>query len=461
MRRLHIRQVGVVGLVVALGLVAACGDGGDDGDDSAQTPAPEETEGSAEGTDGATEEEAGGEPVTLVVWDDAPVGGKQDAYAAIDEAYMAANPNVTIEHEHFPVDTWETKLRAAIAAGQGPDVVKVFPGLFGASNFAQGLQPLTAYVDELPEEERGQIQGLDAAPAPDGEIYAVPEGQYAYVMIYNKDLFEQAGLDPEAPPETFDELLDACGALAAADIVPISAGWKDGYYLEFWTYVWGRQLLGEDQFDQWKALEFPMDSPEFEIVYTTVLEMQEAGCFSEDAIGLDTFTDTVGNFNSGRAGMYLWYQPPDQPLMEESFGDAETVDVFLPPQLEEAAWPYPSTDAGPTNGIAITKWSENADAAWEYVRYRLSAEAQLVIWELAAEYPSNNTVEITADYPPYQNYLDILALEDNHTLFLGLPVAVTQVLYQQSQPLISGDLPVPDLLEQLEVERAAEAENWP
>src|SRR3712207_8445012 len=59
--------------------------------------------------------------------------------------------------------------------------------------------------------------------------YAVP-----LLWVYNKQMFEKAGLDPDSPPQTWDAFLDACDKLKGAGITPITGGLKDGPWGEWW-----------------------------------------------------------------------------------------------------------------------------------------------------------------------------------------------------------------------------------
>ena len=117
---------------------------------------------------------------------------------------------------------------------------------------------------------------LDAASI-DGKVYALPMYVSPYVLYYNKDLFEKAGLDPNSPPKTYDEMLEMAEKLSKLTTedgnkvyafgqttasVPIS-----GSSLTSMVYNFGGRVLNEEgklDIDTknsrmlWKCLSFSM-----------------------------------------------------------------------------------------------------------------------------------------------------------------------------------------------------------
>ena len=62
-----------------------------------------------------------------------------------------------------------------------------------------------------------------------GKKYAVPIELYYEVLMYNRDLFGKAGLDPNKFPETWEQLLNACEKLKAIGVAPFAFANKEGY----------------------------------------------------------------------------------------------------------------------------------------------------------------------------------------------------------------------------------------
>ena len=156
-----------------------------------------------------------GEPVTIRQWD---WGDSFEAYTRERIAiFEEKNPNVDIEYSLFTVDQFAQNIQLAVRSEDVPDV---FPrpgsiSFFGAldDEWFQPLDPLVeevwpggldAFVDGFPE--TSFVEGINVW---DGDIYHAPTKFPAgsgVLLFYNKDLMEQAGLDPNQPPDTWGEL---------------------------------------------------------------------------------------------------------------------------------------------------------------------------------------------------------------------------------------------------------------
>ncbi|TVR91994.1 MAG: extracellular solute-binding protein [Trueperaceae bacterium] len=149
--------------------------------------------------------------VTLTYWQ-YDFGTRIDAMNQLIEQFNAENPDVIVVQETFPYDAYEQRVAAATAAGQGPDVVQLFYGWVGSWQRAGYIEPLPqehidhAWIEEyfIPMVESVKVGG---------EYYGLPTAVRSLALFYNKDLFRAAGLDPDAPPQTWDEFVAAGKAL--------------------------------------------------------------------------------------------------------------------------------------------------------------------------------------------------------------------------------------------------------
>jgi len=122
--------------------------------------------------------------------------------------FEEANPDITVNHQTFPYADYQTRVVAANVAGQGPDVAQLFYGWL--DNFIAGglIQPLDPEV--FPTEEiEADFVPIVSAMERDGQYWGLPTAVRSLALFYNKDILEAAGLDPESPPQTLDELVEA------------------------------------------------------------------------------------------------------------------------------------------------------------------------------------------------------------------------------------------------------------
>jgi multiple sugar transport system substrate-binding protein len=135
-----------------------------------------------------------------------------EAMNQLIEQFNAENPDIVVSQETFPYDAYQQRVAAATAAGEGPDVVQLFYGWTAAWQRA-------GYVEPLPQEHISHdwIESYFIPMAESGKVgdeyYGLPTAVRALALFYNKDMFEEVGLDPESPPTTWDEFVEAAKAL--------------------------------------------------------------------------------------------------------------------------------------------------------------------------------------------------------------------------------------------------------
>jgi ABC-type glycerol-3-phosphate transport system substrate-binding protein len=410
------------------------------------------------GGGGSSEGASGEGQITLEVWDqtyflqDPTTPAKQ--YQQLDQEFMKEHPNIKIVHKGFPYNTYFTKLRTAIAAQEGPDVAFSYPGLF-AADYKQGLVPLNSYLDQDPE-LKSQLLLLDESKAPDGNLYALPFTEYAYIYQYNKALFSQAGLDPESPPASWSDFLAACDKLHAAGITPIAAGWKDGFYYDWFQFIFTNQTVSKSDFDKMIKLQLPFDSEPFKSSERHFLELVQHNCFDPDAVGKET-NEGQADFRGKKAAMLLWTAVSTD---DEKAVGADNLGIFLPPELPDNNWgEYPVTDAGPNYGYGITRWSEHKDAAWQYIAFYLGPHGQSLVVSGYQGAPNNTAAKVTTSDPLKDEFVKLATLPANHTTYMSIPPSVQLVHEKYTVPFIQGQISVDDLVAKLEEERLRVAQK--
>jgi multiple sugar transport system substrate-binding protein len=166
-------------------------------------------------------------------------------YELAATAFMEENPDITIVVTTLPGGELVEKTYSAVAAGTGPNMLKM--GEFFFPMRAEGM------LVRFPEDIFPHSWYKEAYPTVDWtayEGYIVPTGTDCSIFYYNKTLFEEAGLDPEAPPKTWNQAIeygrmltkrDGSGLLTQAGLMPAGelTAWSEAYQL-------GGNLVSDD-----------------------------------------------------------------------------------------------------------------------------------------------------------------------------------------------------------------------
>lgn len=168
--------------------------------------AGEETSGEQTSGEQSSDGQSSGEAVTLDFWN-VFTGSDGDILREIVDNYNAVNTdNITVNMDIMPNDTLQQKLPAAIATNTAPDFV-----LFGIENIApyvsnDSLEDISDFWETTGVDKTNFLDNVVDLSCVDGKLYGVPMQYNVQYLYWNKDMFEAAGLDPETPPATMDEL---------------------------------------------------------------------------------------------------------------------------------------------------------------------------------------------------------------------------------------------------------------
>lgn len=135
-----------------------------------------------------------------------------DAFAEQEKQFEEANPDIDIIGVEYE---WEGPTFAVqLAGGSLPDVFTV-PFTDSKTLLENNqLMDVTDEVEELGYADTFNPIILDAVKDSDGRIYGFPRQAYAMGLHYNRTLFEQAGLDPDTPPTSWDEVREAAKTIS-------------------------------------------------------------------------------------------------------------------------------------------------------------------------------------------------------------------------------------------------------
>ncbi|MEY9484896.1 multiple sugar transport system substrate-binding protein [Streptomyces calvus] len=241
-------------------------------------------------------------------------------------AFEKKNPDIdVVPHDAFPCQDPKT-FDAKLAGGQMEDVFYTyFTDARHVVDINQAAD-LTPYVKELKSYATIQQQLRDIYTV-DGKVYGIPRTGYSMGLIYNKALFEKAGLDPDRPPTTWAEVRDAARRIAAlgdgtVGYADYSAQNQGGWHFTAELYSQGGDVVSAD------GRKATIDTPEGRAVLRTLHDMR----WKDRSMGskqLLVINDVQQMMGSGRLGMYL-AAPDNIPILVKEKG-AEYEDIAIAP----------------------------------------------------------------------------------------------------------------------------------
>ena len=310
-------------------------------------------------------------------------------WSEVAAGYEAINPDVDIVIEFMNANDQMAKLPTMLSSDAAPHAFMTQGGGVMKTHVENGyLMDLTDFYDADDGQWRKSYSpaGVKAFTI-DGRVWAVPYKFNLIHFLYNKQLFEQAGLDAKSIV-TWDDFLDAVDALKGQDITPIALGAQDRWPVHFYWAMAALREGGGQAFVDAKAMIG--DGFRSEPFINAGERLQELAAHNAFQRGYQaaSWEASVTDFADGRAAMLLAFASTSQALAGfatdgEGIG-LENVGRFAFPVIEGGAGAATETFGG-NNG-----WVVNAKAPVEtvdFLRYATNAESQAIFAALNADIP--------------------------------------------------------------------------
>ena len=382
----------------------------------------------------------------LIVWD--WKSGDPVTFNSFDRAkaaFEAAHPGATVTFVVQPHDQSYTLLGTALASGEGPDVVLLHGGAQTTTR-ADALLPLTDMAQGF--------AGMDAFSA-DGVALALPITIQGFAVYYNKQRYAEAGLDPEAAPQTYEELAAVCDAINATGAVPCFAlGNKEGFGGEFAVTLATANTFTAEDYTAWAAGMMPWTDPKVRAIVDLWIDGQTRGWYQEGANSTAKFMDEYESFMRGEAAhtVGLLSDVAHWKQFDEFLG-AENVGVF--------AFPTPGSDVARlpfTGGIgwAVPSTTDQPELAQDLVRILADAERQAIFALDTGALPANTAVDTSGlTSPALVQILGLMSAVPAGMPHSILNPAVLEEWKRQSQLLLNGETDADAAIAAMEAARQA------
>lgn len=292
---------------------------------------------------------------------------------------------------------------ASIIATQDPtwDIIYgsgTFVGRFGG----QLYEPIAPIYGDTSDFVPGALKTLTR----DDTLYCIPAFSYVWLYMYNKQLYRDAGLDPERAPTTYAEAYANAAAFARTSASPYAAAWLAGPPFAYWYFLnWMNttptQLLSEDR------TRIQLDNDDGLAAFQSVLDGHTAGFFDPAANTVASDVDINTLFTQGKTAQI--FGGPDM-YATVMTPDPEAGIVIRPEDLGVALMPGIAPGTSGTieshEGLGLSRFGQQREAAMDFINWMTSPDIQLVMmFELgAASLPSSRLSVLTdpdviAKYP--------------------------------------------------------------
>ncbi|MDL9978739.1 ABC transporter substrate-binding protein [Microbacterium sp. ASV49] len=404
------------------------------------------------GASGSPTSDDGSMTGTIKVWD-LLVGGDKNWKAVMDQVdaqFEKDHPGAKVDRIAQPADpaAIHQLMQAAAQSKSGPDLIMIW-AWGDVLTLKPSLVPIDKYISK---EQRASLSGWEGVTF-DDKTYGVPLGLQGLGLSYNTKLFEQAGLDPNNPPKSVDDLLKACTALNAAGITPIGGGNKEGYLSGWTTSTLYAGTATAAQAQKQATYTAPFNQAPFADASAGVMKLVDGKCFDKNMPATPWYPDGFQAFQDGKAAMQFTIYSQFAYMQDPKIGP----DVKFIPSIANTRTPD-FLPAGAMNVWAVTSFSQHKKLAAELALFQESAKYQQERLDKASYFPNNSGVTFDEFLKTHQGATPLVdMLKNGAKTFLpvhNMQDAKTNDIYQTQLELVMlGQTSLKDALQATEDSR--------
>lgn len=327
--------------------------------------------------------------VTVPFW----YSAGEEVILTLAERFEAENPGVDIQ----PVNVGNyndmiVRLQAAAVSGDVPALAQIEITRYGLFAEAGALEQIDARLEAEPEVLADLRPFAREAALYLGKSYVLPFNVSNPVMYYNIDLFRAAGLDPETPPATWEDLLAAAEALTVREGDAVSQ-WGIAAPPQWVRWAWSNQAGGGwmdgatnknlmGMAETAKAYQFAAD-------LVNVHKVAQLDAAIDEDIGQQSFV-------SGKTG-----------ILFTSTGSLGRISRDVGFDLGVAALPCDAVCAAPVGGAALGIMAgaseAQKDAAWDFLKFVMTPASNAEMFTVTGYLPM---LRSTVEHPQAKAHLD-------------------------------------------------------
>ncbi len=282
----------------------------------------------------------------------------------------------------------ETLQAAALAArpGDAPHLVQLFEV---GSQLAvdSGIFKPVGEVGGIPADD--YIEPVLNYYTINGEIYSIPFNSSSPILYYNKDKMEEAGLDPDDPPETYGEVIEMLEEAQEAGVEGAKIGFNlHSWFFEQWMAQQGATLVNNDNGRGGLATEVNLTSDAAYTIVNWIDELNRNDMYTYTG-RLEDWSGSDAIFQEGEAMFHI-----------TSTADLGNISSAVDGSFELGTGLMPIADDAERNGVVIggaSVWlvdghdTRELEAARDFVLFMTNTENMVSWHKLTGYYPVRNS----------------------------------------------------------------------
>lgn len=343
---------------------------------------------------GGSESDSGKTQIRFATWD---VAEDVDLQQSLVDKFNEEHDDIEVTLEAYGSE-FDTKISAGMGSGDTPDVMY----MWNYPSYSAGLEPLDEFIAGEGEEYKADFyEALWDYNSLDGATYGIPIGFTTHCLFFNKDIFDEAGIEYPTADWTWDDLQTAAETITDKTGVQGFAFQMKPDPYDFEMYLWSN---GTAYCDEEGNLDGSLNSDASKEVFQMFQDMEKAGYATA------TEGDGTDEFRAGNAAMYIYGSWSIDTLNE----DGVNYGVTTIPAFADAG--QDSVSILSSSGLSMAADCENKEAAWEFIKYWTSAECN--IERIGTELPVLNSVvesEGIMDQEEYAPFYTMLEQSEGHT----------------------------------------------
>lgn len=366
-----------------------------------------------------------GEKVVVNFWH-AMGGSAGDALEEIVEKYNDGQEDVQVNLIYQgSYEEGINKLKTVAGTDEAPTIMQIYEIGTRYMIDSGDIKPIQDFIDADNYDISQFEENILGYYTVNDQLYSMPFNSSNAIMFYNKDAFEEAGLDPDNPPHTYSEIKDAAEKLTISD-----GSTTERYGFSILVYGWffeqlmanqGAGMVNNENGRAEPATEAVFNGEEGQRVFEWLQEMYNDGVLGNFGRNWD---DIRTAFKSEKVAMYLDSTAATAANIEDTSFEVGTAYIPVPDGMDPQGVIVGGGSLWMMDGVP----EETQQAAWDFTKFLLEPENQ-AFWSVSTGY-----------FPVTKEAYDEEILKDNLEEFPQFQTSIDQLHNTTLSPATQGAL---------------------